>query len=107
MTRIIWLRPSPFGRYAHEAVGRIVGLADHEMEAACDGEARSFGAPDEIAALRMANAILAGDVSDETWRECVPPLSLDSVFELIVLVGYYSMLAVQMRVLRTEIVPEV
>jgi 4-carboxymuconolactone decarboxylase len=47
-------------------------------------------------------ALLGGDVDDRTWAACVPPLDATAVFELTTLVGYYSMLALQMRVLRVD-----
>ncbi len=58
--------------------------------------------PVELAGLRLTSALTMGDVDEETWDQCVPPLSERDVFELIVLVGYYSTLALQMRVLRVE-----
>ena len=93
---------SPFERDAHVAVGRTIGLSEAEMGAAYSGEHKPFDDVAETAALRMTRAILNGDVDDQTWHGCVPPLSVEDVFELLVLVGYYSMLAVQMRVLRVE-----
>jgi 4-carboxymuconolactone decarboxylase len=50
----------------------------------------------------MVTALLAGDVDDRTWSACVPPLDAAAVFELTTLVGYYSTLALQMRVFRVE-----
>lgn len=92
---------SDFERVAHEAVGRTVGLSEEEMAAAHDGTLLA-GDPTERACLRLVRALLQGDVDDGTWSACVPPLDPATVFELTTLVGYYSTLALQMRVLRVE-----
>ena len=97
---------SAFERYAHEAVGRTIGLADEEMAAIREGALPALHDPEEVAALHLTNALLEGDVDDETWAACVPPLDVDVAYELVVLVGYYTTLALQMRVLRTDGVPQ-
>lgn len=91
---------SPFERSAHEAVGRSVGLTDDELVAVAEGSPVDLEDPLEAASLRLTRALVAGDVDDETWASCVPPLEPESVFELTTLVGYYSTLALQMRVFR-------
>jgi 4-carboxymuconolactone decarboxylase len=93
---------SSFERHAHEAVGRAIGLTDAELETLRGGGVPDLPDPVEAAALRVTRALLDGDVDDETWSSSVPPLDAGIVFELIVLVGYYSTIALQMRVLRTE-----
>lgn len=98
-------RESPFERYAHEAVGRACGLSEAEMEAVRRGEYPPMSDEKEAAALRIVRAMLAGDVDDETWAACVPPLDDATVFELIALVGYYSTLALQMKVFRVDLLP--
>lgn len=93
---------SAFERTAHEAVGRQCGLTDAELEHLRRGRLPPLDDPVERAGLALTSALLGGDVDDTTWSACVPPLDRQAVFELIVLVGYYSTLALQMRVLRTE-----
>ncbi|TNY35852.1 carboxymuconolactone decarboxylase family protein [Thermomonospora catenispora] len=91
---------SAFERQAHEAVGRAVGLTDEEMTAIAEGAPLEPEDPHEAAALRLTRALVAGDVDEETWTACVPPLDREAVFELTTLVGYYATLALQMRVFR-------
>ncbi|CAN5677801.1 carboxymuconolactone decarboxylase family protein [soil metagenome] len=93
---------SPFETMAHEAVGRACGLTKDEMAAIRLGGVTGLHDPAEAAAVRLVRAMLGGDVDDETWAACVPPLEPATVFELTTLVGYYSTLALQMRVLRVE-----
>lgn len=94
-------RRSDFEREAHEAAGLAAGLTPAEMAAVAEGSS-TLGDPTEAACLRMVTALLAGDVDDRTWSACVPPLDAAAVFELTTLVGYYSTLALQMRVFRLE-----
>jgi 4-carboxymuconolactone decarboxylase len=70
--------------------------------AAVAGGSSAVGDETESACLRLVSALLAGDVDDPTWSACVPPLDAAAVFELTTLVGYYSTLALQMRVFRVE-----
>jgi 4-carboxymuconolactone decarboxylase len=95
-------RDSRFERHAHESVGRVVGLTEVEMLAIREGVSPDLDDAGESAALRINWALLDGDVDDRTWSACVPPLDPELVFELITLVGYYSTLALQMRVLRVD-----
>lgn len=93
---------SAFERHAHEAVGRATGLTEQEMSAIHADIEPELEDPIEVAALRLTRALLAGDVSDTIWRECVPPLDEATVFELTTLVGYYATLALQLRVFRAD-----
>jgi 4-carboxymuconolactone decarboxylase len=97
---------SAFERYAHRAVGKSVGLSETEMDAVESGDALCSADSLENAVVQLTRSILEGLVDDDTWSACVPPLQLDLVFELIVLVGYYTTLATQMRVLRTDQLPD-
>lgn len=93
---------SSFERHAHESVGRAIGLSEDELATIRQGGSPALEDEGEEAALRFTWALLDGDVDDHTWSSCVPPLDSELVFELITLVGYYSTLALQMRVLRVE-----
>jgi 4-carboxymuconolactone decarboxylase len=96
-------RGSGFEWQAHEGAGRAAGLTDVEIEVV-----RTGGVPDlpdraEQAAAHLVSALLLrGDVTDEEWARWGEPLGPPAVFELTTLVGYYSMLALQMRVFRVD-----
>ena len=49
---------------------------------------------------RATLALLDGDLSDDAWDAASTALGVDGVFELTALVGYYSTLALQLRVFR-------
>jgi 4-carboxymuconolactone decarboxylase len=93
---------SAFEQQSHEAVGAACGLTGEEMQLIADGDCPRLADPVEAAGLRITRALLDGDVDDATWQACVPPLDPRAVFELTTLVGYYSTLALQMRVLRVD-----
>jgi 4-carboxymuconolactone decarboxylase len=93
---------SRFERNAHEAVGRTVGLTEAEMRAVREGRMPPLADPVEEAALRFTESVMSGSVDDATWASCHSTLGVVVMYEIIVLVGYYSTLAVQMRVLRTD-----
>ena len=93
-------RDSGFEWQAHEGAGRAAGLTDAEIEVV-----RAGGVPDlpdraEQSAAHLVSALLRGDVTDEEWARWGEPLGPSAVFELTTLVGYYSLLALQMRVFR-------
>lgn len=95
------VQDSEFERYAHEAVGRHMGLADREIGAL---RSRSFDVFDAVEERVVAESTYAlctrGDLDDDEYRAAVGALGLDGVFEVLTLVGYYNTLALQLRVFR-------
>jgi 4-carboxymuconolactone decarboxylase len=77
---------SAFERYAHEAVGRSVGLDEAELAAVRDGH--------------YAALVTRGDLDDAEYREAAGQVGAAGMFELLTLVGYYATLALQLRVFR-------
>ena len=96
---------SAFERYAHEAVGRTVGLTEEELEAIRDGRPVPLDDEPEAAVVALTRSLLAGDVDEAQWERWQPVVGVSVVFELVALVGYYSTLALQLRVLRTDRTP--
>ncbi len=97
---------SAFERYAHEAVGRGIGLTEEELEAIRHGRELPSGDPAEAVALRATRRLLReGDLDDESYAAVSAALGERQVFELTTLVGYYRLLATQLRVFRVP-VPE-
>jgi 4-carboxymuconolactone decarboxylase len=94
---------SAFERQAHEAVGRAVGLTQAELEALRRKESVPFDDPAERVALAAVRSLLVdGDVTDEVFAAVAEALGERGLFELTALVGYYSTLALQLRVFRAE-----
>lgn len=93
---------SSFEREAHEAVGRNVGLTEEEMATVRRGEIPRLDLA-ERAVLAATFALLKdGDMSDEEYQAAVGAVGERGVFELTTLVGYYGMLALQLRVFAGE-----
>ncbi len=85
---------SDFERFAHERVGRAVGITDDELAAIADG---SFAPDDgvERAAYDLCRRLLAGSarLTDDEYADLVAVLGTTTITELTVLVGYYRTLA--------------
>ncbi len=94
---------SGFERDAHERIGREAGLSDAELAAATDGVAIDLADPAEATVLSLARLLARGwDVGDNDYRDAVAMLGEARCYELVVLVGYYSLLALVLRTFGDE-----
>jgi 4-carboxymuconolactone decarboxylase len=91
---------SDFEWYAHEAVARSVGLTDAELAAVRDGHHAALPGREAVIAGTAAALAARGDLDDAEYREAVDQVGTAGLFELLTLVGYYSTLALQLRVFR-------
>jgi 4-carboxymuconolactone decarboxylase len=91
---------SDFERYAHEAVGRSVGLNDADLAAVRDGRHESLTGREAVVARTVGALVARGDLDDAEYREAVDHVGAAGLFELLTLVGYYATLALQLRVFR-------
>lgn len=92
---------SDFEQYAHEAVGKAVGLSPDELDAIRRFAVEAFTDPAERTVAEVALQLaLTGDLSDETYETAVKALGAAALFELTTLVGYYALVALQLRVYR-------
>jgi alkylhydroperoxidase family enzyme len=92
---------SRFERESHEAIARAAGFAEDELAAVRALDVSAFSEEEGIVG-RTVVALLNGDIPDELWDEASAALGDDGIFELTALVGYYSTLALQLRVFRVE-----
>lgn len=89
---------SDFEWYAHEAVGRSVGITDEELVALSE---QRFHSTDEVeeAVVRFTQHLLAGTaIAQDDYERFEQRLGVAALVELTVLVGYYRTLAAMMRV---------
>ncbi|MGD6741807.1 carboxymuconolactone decarboxylase family protein [Streptomyces sp. BH106] len=94
---------STFEREAHEAVGRTCGLTEGDLAALAAGTLPALTDPLEATALRTTRTLLAsGTLSDAEYQQAMDTLGERALFELTTLVGYYGMLALQLRVFAGE-----
>lgn len=92
---------SAFERDAHEPIARALGFGADELAAIRALDVTGFD-DDERVIGDAVLALLEGDLSDEQWHAASAALGVDGVFELTALVGYYSTLALQLRVFRVQ-----
>jgi 4-carboxymuconolactone decarboxylase len=91
---------SEFEWFAHERVGRAVGVTEDELEHLRTCAPLSLTDPNEATALLAVRELLQGDMPDGTYERVVAQIGEAGLFELSTLVGYYATLALQMRVFR-------
>ena len=95
---------SGFEWYAHAPLAAAVGLPEALIDAIRTGDPVQPDDPAEQAAVGVVTQLLrTGDVDDAGWDDAVARLGEAGAVELITLVGYYSLLALQMRVLRVPL----
>ncbi|MEU2265626.1 carboxymuconolactone decarboxylase family protein [Streptomyces olindensis] len=94
---------STFEREAHEAVGRACGLTDSELSTLRAGGLPDLADPAERAALCATAALVeVGALNDQEYDDTVAEWGERGLFELTTLVGYYALLALQLRVFAGE-----
>ena len=95
---------SRFERESHEAVGAQAGLTRAEMAAAAQGGALPATADDREAEVLAWTRVLAArwDADDTAYDRAVAALGRTVAYEVSVLVGYYSLLALHLRVFGDE-----
>jgi len=95
---------SAFERYAHEAIGRVVGLSEDIIAALRAGTEPPLTDLTEQVAYRVARALLAHrDLDDADFDHARSELGEAALVELSTLVGHYSTLALQLRLFRVEL----
>ena len=93
-----------FEWYAHAPLAAAAGLPAAVVEAIRTGAPVEPDDPAErAAAVLVAQLLETGDVDDEAWAGAVGALGEAGAVELTTLVGYYALLAMQMRVLRVPL----
>lgn len=98
---------SAFERYAHERVGRAVGMSETEL---ADLAADRFSGKDPVeeAAYAFCQRLLAGELpmADDDYAALLGALGEAGIFELVTLVGYYRTLAQLLHVFDVGVPPE-
>jgi 4-carboxymuconolactone decarboxylase len=92
---------SDYEWYAHERIARRAGLSEDELTALRTGADPVLADARERIVHAAARALAAeGDLNAEMFAEATASLGRGAVVELVSLVGYYSALALQLRVFR-------
>ncbi len=84
---------------AHERMAYDAGLTLDQIGALREGGKPELDDPVEMTAWRTANRIIkVGNLSDQEYAEAIAALGEEGVVEVVTLIGYYRLLALQMRV---------
>lgn len=95
---------SDFERYAHEPVARALGCTDEELAAAWRGELPATSEGLERTVLETVLSLLdAHDLDETEYANAHGALGDAGLVELIVLVGYYELLATLLTVFRAPV----
>ncbi|BCB89439.1 carboxymuconolactone decarboxylase family protein [Phytohabitans suffuscus] len=90
---------SPFERYAHERAGAAAGLTAGDLAALAEGRDPAELSDVESLVLGVTRSVLdRGTLSDGEFRDAAGLLGEAGLFELVTIVGYYTMLAWQLAV---------
>jgi 4-carboxymuconolactone decarboxylase len=93
---------SEFEQVSHEAIARSLGFDDAQLAGLAREDLRGLSDRERVVADTV-RALLDGDLDDDAWRRAEHGLGAPTVFELTTLVGYYSTLALQLRVFRVGV----
>jgi 4-carboxymuconolactone decarboxylase len=89
---------SEFEWCAHEPQARHYGISNELISAVRSGSPCSIADDVQLATYKLAVALVRSEeISDQDYKSLVETLSEKGVFEVSTLVGYYSLLASQMR----------
>lgn len=90
----------------HVIIARREGVGDHEIAAVRRDPAAGSWSSVERAALQAADELHgAGLVGDRTWSALAATLTEDQVIELVMLVGFYHMVAFCLRTFGVQVEP--
>ena len=94
---------SAYERSSHEPIGRDAGLTEPEIEALRAGTDPGFAdEPERVAYSVVRSLVGPADLSDQEYDLAVRTLGEQALVELSTLVGYYSTLALQLRIFRVD-----
>ena len=86
-------------RQAHIKMGKQVGLSQEIIDAVLAGRDPKLTDPHERAVHRFAAALVAGaKLSDAEFAEIEKAIGRDGIAEVLVLIGYYTSVALGMKV---------
>jgi 4-carboxymuconolactone decarboxylase len=91
---------------AHVRLGKKAGLSDAAIEALLAGSDPTFSDPHEAAVHKFASAMIASrKVPDAEFAEIEKVLGRNGIAEVLVLLGYYTSVAMAMKVHEVPIPP--
>lgn len=90
---------SGFQILAHERMAYDAGITLEQLDALRERREPTLADPVERTAWHTTSRILAtGDLTDDEFTEAAETLGQEGLVELVTLIGYYRLLALQMRI---------
>lgn len=90
---------SAFELYAHRLAGAAAGLTADDLAALAEGKEPSGSTDVESCVFRTVGAVLArGTLDDDEYRDATALLGAPGLLELVTIVGYYNLVALQLAV---------
>ena len=89
---------SDFEKWAHERVALTMGLDPTELDTISSGTFTSADRTEQQSYELVTELLQGGDLSDTRFEETIQQIGRVQMFELTVLVGYYTILALSMSV---------
>jgi 4-carboxymuconolactone decarboxylase len=94
---------SSYEQYAHGEIGRNCGLTEEQIGDVASGRTPELDDPVERCVFTAARALVTWrDLDDRTYDELIGHLGERGLFELTTLVGYYSTIALQLKMFGVE-----
>lgn len=98
---------STYETHQHRIVGRNCGMSDAQIDAVPDGEASEVFDDRQKLAIRMTDEVLANvRMRDATFEAAAAAFSHRELTELLLVIGFYAMIAGVLENLQIEIEPE-
>lgn len=95
---------SGFEWYAHMRVGSLAGLTAAELEAVRNGQGcPSLSADEALLRAVVSQLLSSGDLTDESFALANERFGIERIQEILVIVGYYELLALLLRVWRVPL----
>ena len=96
-------RKSEYEWYGHSRIGAQAGLSELELAVLCRGDEPEGLSVQESAVFHVTSALLEGDLPDDVLATAEPLLGTATICDLVAIVGYYSLLALSLRVWRVPL----
>lgn len=95
-----------FEFWAHAPLAISAGVSEAAIESIRSGAEPSFGRPDEEVVWRFASQLVAtGRVGDAAYAAAIEVLGEQSVVDLVITVGYYSLISLTLNAFEVPLPP--
>jgi acyl dehydratase/alkylhydroperoxidase family enzyme len=105
--RTAWQVGSHYEYAQHVLIGLRAGLSANEVVATQSVAPADLGRDDRNLVLAVDELLHNDDLADDTWRLLTSRYDARQVLELLMMIGYYRMLAAVLRSVRVPVEPEV